>query len=168
MSQAIAELSLVKQTYHGKVRDIYDLGDTLLLDTSDRISAFDVVFPDPIPGKGKILNGIATYFFNLTKDIIPNHLISTKVDEYPQPFHAFRTELEDRSMLVKKTRVLPFECIVRGYITGSAWSEYKKMGTVGCMIMPEGLQESQRFPNPLFTPSTKAAQAAGAVAFSHK
>lgn len=156
MTEKIAELDIVKQSWKGKVRNVYDLGDKLLIVTSDRISAFDVVFPNLIPDKGKILNAISIYFFNNTKDIINNHFITDKIEEYPDALKSFTDELKDRSMLVKKTRVIPFECIVRGYITGSAWSEYKKTGTVGNMMMPEDLQESQRFPNPLFTPSTKA------------
>jgi len=156
MTEKIAELDIVKQSWKGKVRNVYDLGDKLLIVTSDRISAFDVVFPNLIPDKGKILNAISIYFFNNTKDIINNHFITDKIEEYPDALKSFTDDLKDRSMLVKKTRVIPFECIVRGYITGSAWSEYKKTGTVGNMMMPEDLQESQRFPNPLFTPSTKA------------
>jgi phosphoribosylaminoimidazole-succinocarboxamide synthase len=152
----LSELPSVKSHHQGKVRDIYDLGEQLLIVTSDRISAFDVVFPDKIENKGKILNQISLSFFEMTKDIIPNHLITANVDEYPAEFHPFKEELEDRSMLVKKTRVVPFECIVRGYITGSAWKEYKKFGTMNGMMLEEGLQESQRFENPVFTPSTKA------------
>lgn len=156
MSQSMAELTIVKNTYNGKVRDIYDLGDTLLIVTSDRISAFDVVFPNLIPDKGKILNQISVHFFKATQSIIPNHFITDLVEEYPAELQTLKKELEGRSMLVRKTRVVPFECIVRGYISGSAWQEYQKFGTVSNMIMPEGLKESQRFPNPLFTPSTKA------------
>ncbi|OQY38990.1 MAG: phosphoribosylaminoimidazolesuccinocarboxamide synthase [Candidatus Cloacimonetes bacterium 4572_65] len=155
MAQRIEELSIVKKHFSGKVRDIYDLGDELLIVTSDRISAFDVVFPDEIPNKGKILTQISVHFFKETKDIIENHFITDNIDEFPAELHEFREELEDRSMLVRKTRVIPFECIVRGYITGSAWKEYKAGGTVGGYILPEGLQESQRFPEALFTPSTK-------------
>ena len=150
------ELSIVKNHYKGKVRDIYDLGESLLIVTSDRISAFDVVFPNVIPNKGKILNQISVHFFKETKAIIDNHFITDNIDDYPEEFRDFRNELEDRSMLVKKTKVLPFECIVRGYITGSAWSEYKAGGTVGNTILPDNLKESQRFSEPIFTPSTKA------------
>jgi phosphoribosylaminoimidazole-succinocarboxamide synthase len=155
MSQ-IAELSIVQKHYRGKVRDIYDLGDTLLMVTSDRISAFDVVFPNIIPNKGKILNQISVHFFKSTKHIIENHFITDIVEEYPEELHPFKEELEHRSMLVKKTRVVPFECIVRGYITGSAWKEYKQLGTVGNVMQVTGMQESQRFPEAIFTPSTKA------------
>lgn len=158
MHTELKNLKIVKGSHHGKVRDIYDLGDTLLLVTSDRISAFDVVFDDLIPDKGKILNGISVHFFKSTQDIVPNHFITDDVAQYPKELHPFKAELEGRSMLVRKTRVIPFECIVRGYISGSAWSEYKKTGTVGSMMIAEELQESQKFPNPLFTPSTKAAE----------
>ncbi len=156
MHSSIGSLKIVKQSWQGKVRDIYDLGDSLLIVTSDRISAFDVVFPNLIPDKGKILNGISVHFFKTTKDIIPNHFISDQVEDYPPEFHPYHDYLKGRSMLVHKTRVIPFECIVRGYITGSAWSEYKKTNTVGGMLMPEGILESQKFQHPLFTPSTKA------------
>ena len=126
----IADLSIVKKHYRGKVRDIYDLGDKLLIITSDRISAFDVVFPDIIPNKGKILNQISVFFFKKTKEIIDNHFITDEIAEYPQKLQQFEDELKHRSMLVKKTRVIPFECIVRGYITGSALRSYKKTGKV--------------------------------------
>ncbi len=155
MHKKISELNIVKQSWQGKVRDIYDLGDKLLIVTSDRISAFDVVFPNLIPDKGKVLNGISVYFFQTTKHIIDNHFITDKIEEYPAPLREFKDELNGRSMLVRKTRVIPFECIVRGYITGSAWSEYKKTGTIGNMMMPGDYLESQKFSNPLFTPSTK-------------
>lgn len=156
MHDELMKLNIIKSSKHGKVRDIYDLGDTMLLVTSDRISAFDVVFPNLIPDKGKILNGISVHFFKSTSDIVPNHLISDQVEDYPTELHPFREYLQGRSMLVKKTRVIPFECIVRGYISGSAWAEYKRINTVGGMMIAEDMQESQKFMNPLFTPSTKA------------
>lgn len=156
MHEQLMKTDIIKSVKHGKVRDIYDLGNTLLLVTSDRISAFDVVFPNLIPDKGKILNGISAHFFKSTQDIVPNHFITDSVDAYPTALHPFKAYLEGRSMLVKKTRVIPFECIVRGYISGSAWSEYKKTNTVGGMMIAEEMQESQKFANPLFTPSTKA------------
>lgn len=155
MHEEITKLKIVKHFRQGKVRDIYDLGDTLLIVTSDRISAFDVVFPNPIPDKGKILNSISVHFCNTTKDIVPNHFITDKVEEYPEALHPYAAYLEGRSMLVKKTRVIPFECIVRGYISGSAWSEYAKTNTIGSMLIAEDMQESQKFMHPLFTPSTK-------------
>lgn len=155
MHEEISKLPIVKHSRQGKVRDIYDLGEMMLLVTSDRISAFDVVFPDPIPDKGKILNSISVHFFKSTQHIVPNHFISDNVDDYPAELHAYRDYLAGRSMLVKKTRVIPFECIVRGYISGSAWSEYAKTNTIGKMLIAEEMQESQKFINPLFTPSTK-------------
>lgn len=156
MHDELIKLDIIKDSKHGKVRDIYDLGDTLLLVTSDRISAFDVVFPNLIPDKGKILNGISVHFFKSTKHIIPNHFLTDQVDEYPAELMPFKDYLAGRSMLVKKTRVIPFECIVRGYISGSAWNEYKRTATVGGMMIAEDMQESQKFNTPLFTPSTKA------------
>ena len=155
MHEEISKLKIVQQFRQGKVRDIYDLGSTMLIVTSDRISAFDVVFPDPIPDKGKILNAISVHFFKTTSDIVPNHFISDQVQDYPTELHPYAEYLEGRSMLVKKTRVIPFECIVRGYISGSAWSEYSKTNTIGSMLIAEDMQESQKFNNPLFTPSTK-------------
>ncbi|PKN77948.1 MAG: phosphoribosylaminoimidazolesuccinocarboxamide synthase [Candidatus Cloacimonetes bacterium HGW-Cloacimonetes-1] len=156
MHDKLSSLTIVKQSWQGKVRDIYDLGDNLLIVTSDRISAFDVVFPNLIPDKGKILNQISVHYFKTTREIIQNHFISDKIEDYPVEMLEYADYLKDRSMLVRKTRVIPFECIVRGYITGSAWSEYKKTNTVGGMLMPDHMQESQKFPHPLFTPSTKA------------
>ncbi|HRX76668.1 MAG TPA: phosphoribosylaminoimidazolesuccinocarboxamide synthase, partial [Candidatus Cloacimonadota bacterium] len=156
MHDELIKLDIIKDSKHGKVRDIYDLGDTLLLVTTDRISAFDVVFPNLIPDKGKILNGISVHFFKSTKHIIPNHFLTDQVDEYPAELMPFKDYLAGRSMLVKKTRVIPFECIVRGYISGSAWNEYKRTATVGGMMIAEDMQESQKFNTPLFTPSTKA------------
>ncbi len=156
MPQKLEELSIVKGFKQGKVRELYDLGDTMLIVTSDRISAFDVVFDDLIPDKGKILNLISAHFFKSTTDIVPNHFISDDIADYPKELHPFEEQLKGRSMLVKKTRVIPFECIVRGYISGSAWSEYRRSNTVGGMMIAEELQESQKFPKPLFTPSTKA------------
>lgn len=155
MHDEISKLTIVKGFRQGKVRDIYDLGDTLLLVTSDRISAFDVVFPDIIPDKGKILNAISVHFFTTTQDIVPNHLISANVADFPAELHPYSDYLSGRSMLVKKTRVIPFECIVRGYISGSAWSEYTRTNTIGGMLIAEEMKESQKFQNPLFTPSTK-------------
>jgi phosphoribosylaminoimidazole-succinocarboxamide synthase len=156
MYNEISQLPLVQQSRQGKVRDIYDLGETLLIVSTDRISAFDIVFPTLIPDKGKILNAISVYFFNATKDIVPNHFITANISEYPVELQRFGEYLEERSMLVKKTRVIPFECIVRGYLSGSAWKEYKKSNTIGGMLIAEEMQESQKFPHPLFTPSTKA------------
>lgn len=150
------EFSGVKPTRRGKVRDIYDLGDRLLIVATDRISAFDVVLPEGIPGKGRVLNQISIYWFDKTKDIIPNHLISTDVADYPEIFHQYRDELEGRSMLVKKTKPLPVECVVRGYLAGSGWKEYQERGSVCGITLPEGLLESDKLEKPIFTPATKA------------
>lgn len=146
----------VKPPSRGKVRDIYDLGDRLLLVASDRISAFDVVLPEGIPGKGRVLNTISEYWFGQTADIVPNHLISTDVGDYPEKFRNYREVLEGRSMLVKKTKPLPVECIVRGYVAGSGWKEYKSIGSICGITLPPGLLESSRLNKPIFTPSTKA------------
>lgn len=139
----------------GKVRNIYDLGDSLLLVVTDRISAFDVIFDELIPDKGKVLSSISAFWFDFTKDIIPNHVITTDVSKYPQGFDKYADELEGRSMLVKKAQMLPAECIVRGYLEGSALKEYKANGTVGGIKMPEGMVQGDKLPEPLFTPSTK-------------
>ncbi|HET7290459.1 MAG TPA: phosphoribosylaminoimidazolesuccinocarboxamide synthase [Thermodesulfobacteriota bacterium] len=146
----------VKPPSRGKVRDIYDLGDRLLLVASDRISAFDVVLPEGVPGKGRVLNTISEYWFGQTADIVPNHLISTDVDDYPAEFRKYREVLEGRSMLVRKTRPLPVECIVRGYVAGSGWKEYRSSGSICGIPLPPGLLESSRLDKPIFTPSTKA------------
>jgi phosphoribosylaminoimidazole-succinocarboxamide synthase len=146
----------VKILNKGKVRDIYEVNNNILLIATDRISAFDVVLPDPIPSKGICLTQLSKFWFDYTKKSVPNHVISTDVDEFPEELHEYRKQLIYRSMLVKKTKVIPIECIVRGYISGSAWSSYKKDGTVCEMKLPSGLQESEQFPEPLFTPSTKA------------
>ena len=140
----------------GKVRNIYDLGDSLLLVVTDRISAFDVIFDELIPDKGRVLSSISAFWFDFTKDIIPNHVITTDPKEYPMGLSKYEEELRGRSMLVKKVKMLPAECIVRGYLEGSALKEYKANGTVGGMKMPEGLRQGDKLPEPLFTPSTKA------------
>jgi phosphoribosylaminoimidazole-succinocarboxamide synthase len=140
----------------GKVRDIYDLGDHLLLVATDRISAFDVVMADPIPDKGRILTQISAFWFGLLSDLIPNHLITWDVGDFPPVCLSHREVLAGRTMLVKKTRPLPVECIVRGYLAGSGWADYQKTGAVCGIPLPSGLRESDRLPEPIFTPSTKA------------
>jgi phosphoribosylaminoimidazole-succinocarboxamide synthase len=140
----------------GKVRDIYDFGDKLLIVATDRISAFDVVMPNPIPEKGKILTQLSKFWFDYTKGIIPNHLISTEVDDFPEECHPYLDVLKDRSMLVVKTQVIPVECVVRGYLSGSGWEEYKKNGKVCGIPLPKGLLESSKLEEPIFTPATKA------------
>jgi phosphoribosylaminoimidazole-succinocarboxamide synthase len=140
----------------GKVRDIYDLGEQMLIVTTDRISAFDVVLPNGIPGKGKVLTKMSKFWFDNTTDIVENHLITTEVDEMPEACREYRDQLEGRSMLVKKAKPFPFECVVRGYITGSGWKDYKSTGEICGIKLPAGLIESQKFDTPLFTPATKA------------
>ena len=139
----------------GKVRDIYDLGDALLIVTTDRISAFDVIMNEGIPGKGEVLTQISAHWFRLMEDIIPNHLIATDVREFPAVCAKYADILEGRSMLVKKARPLPVECIVRGYLAGSGWKEYRETGAVCGITLPSGLSESSRLDEPIFTPSTK-------------
>ncbi len=143
--------------HRGKVRDIYDAGDALLVVATDRLSAFDVVLPTPIPDKGRILTRMSLFWFEFLKDIIPNHLISADTDTYPSRFRPYRDSLEGRSMLVKKAAPLPVECIVRGYLSGSGWKDYRKTGSVCGISLPQGLRESEALPEPIFTPSTKAA-----------
>lgn len=145
-----------KEFKKGKVRDIYDVGEHLLLIVTDRISAFDWVLPEAIPHKGICLTQISAFWFDYFKDLVPNHMISASVDEFPEEFKEHREELFGRSMLVKKAEVLPVECIVRGYISGSAWNSYQKDQTVCGIKLPEGMKESDQFSEPLFTPSTKA------------
>ena len=147
----------MKKISSGKVREIYEVDeDKLLLVVSDRISAFDYILPSLVPNKGKILNQISEFWFNYIKDIIPNHVISTDIKDFPKEFQT--EEFEGRSMLVKKLKMIPVECIVRGYITGSGWKSYQENGTVCGITLPEGLQESQKLPEPIFTPTTKAAE----------
>jgi phosphoribosylaminoimidazole-succinocarboxamide synthase len=146
----------IDPTAQGKVRDLYDLGETLLLVASDRLSAFDVVLQDPIPYKGEVLTKLSLYWFSLLGDIVPNHLLSADVADLPDQFKAHADHLAGRFMLVKKAVVFPVECIVRGDLAGSGWNEYKRSGTVCGMPLPTGLVESSRLPQPMFTPSTKA------------
>jgi phosphoribosylaminoimidazole-succinocarboxamide synthase len=141
----------------GKVRDMYDLEDRLLIVATDRISAFDVIMPNPIPEKGKILTQLSKFWFDLTMGIVPNHVISTDVDEFPPECHRYRDQLAGRSMLVVKAEPLPVECVVRGYLAGSAWEEYREKGEVCGIRLPHGLEESSRLEEPIFTPATKAA-----------
>ncbi len=140
----------------GKVRDVYDLGDTVLLVATDRISAFDVVIPTGIPDKGAILTQLSAFWFGQTENIVPNHLISVRVDDFPELFQRHNAVLRGRSTLGRKTRPLPIECIARGYVTGSVWAEYRTSGTIAGNPAPKGLLESAELPSPLFTPTTKA------------
>jgi phosphoribosylaminoimidazole-succinocarboxamide synthase len=140
----------------GKVRDIYDLGDRLLIVATDRISAFDVVMPNPIPDKGRVLTQLSKFWFDLTKEIVPNHIISTEVEDFSEGCRPYRELLKGRSMLVVKADPLPVECVVRGYLSGSGWEEYKKTGEICGIPLPKGLVESSRLEEPIFTPATKA------------
>jgi phosphoribosylaminoimidazole-succinocarboxamide synthase len=160
MGTALFQTNLpsLKLKGRGKVRDIYDLGDNLLVVASDRISAFDVVMNDPIPDKGKILTQISAYWFGQIADLTPHHLISTDVATFPPACRAYTESLSDRSMLVKKARVVPFECVVRGYLSGSGWKEYRESGSVCGIHLPKGLVESDRLEEPIFTPATKEGQ----------
>lgn len=142
----------------GKVRNVYDLGDKLLIVVTDRISAFDVIFSELIPNKGVILNSISAFWFDYTKDIIGNHVITTDVNKYPKELSAFKEELEGRSMLVKKIDMLPAECIVRGYLEGSGLKEYQETGSICGIKLPVGLKQADKLPEPIFTPSTKESE----------
>jgi len=139
----------------GKVRDIYDVGDKLLIVATDRLSAFDVILPTAIPDKGRVLTQLSLFWFDLLRDVIPNHVISAT--EFPAPFDTYRDELAGRSMLVRKTVPLPIECVVRGYVSGSGWKDYRATGKICGIALPTGLRESDRLPEPIFTPATKAA-----------
>ena len=151
-----SNLDGVELVQKGKVRDIYDLGDSLLMVATDRLSAFDVVMPDPIPEKGRVLTQLSLYWYEQVRSIIDNHLITADVNEYPEVLKPHAEALRGRSMIVKKAQPLMVECVVRGYISGSGWKSYKKDGTVCGIALPEGLKESDRLSEPLFTPSTKA------------
>ena len=139
----------------GKVRDIYDAGDKLLIVATDRLSAFDVILPTPIPDKGRVLTQLSLFWFDLLRDVIPNHVVSGT--ELPAAFDAYREDLAGRSMLVRKTEPLPIECVVRGYVSGSGWKDYQATGRICGIALPAGLRESDRLPEPIFTPATKAA-----------
>jgi phosphoribosylaminoimidazole-succinocarboxamide synthase len=146
----------LKLAGRGKVRDIYDMGEALLIVTSDRISAFDVIMNEGIPDKGYVLNQISAFWFRQMEDIIPNHIISTEVDDFPAECRKYADILAGRSMLVKKAKPLPAECIVRGYLSGSGWKDYQATGAICGIRLPAGLVQSDRLPEPIFTPSTKA------------
>jgi phosphoribosylaminoimidazole-succinocarboxamide synthase len=138
----------------GKVRDIYDLGDRLLIVASDRLSAFDVVLPTPIPDKGKVLTQLSMFWFETLRDVVPHHVLSTT--QFPAQFAPYEEQLRGRTMLVRKTQPLPIECVVRGYLSGSGWKDYKTTGAVCGIALPAGLRESDKLPEPIFTPATKA------------
>jgi len=150
------ELPGVPLKARGKVRDIYDLGDRLLLVATDRLSAFDYVLPNPIPDKGKVLNQISTFWFERFADLISNHTVTTDVTQFPAPLNEHADQLAGRSALVRKLDMLPVECVARGYLAGSGWKEYREHGTVCGIRLPKGLEESSKLPEPIFTPATKA------------
>jgi len=158
MEKALRETNLsdIGTPKRGKVRDVYDLGDKLLIIASDRLSAFDVVLPTGIPDKGKVLTKLSVYWFQQVEDIVKNHIIEVNVDNYPDALRKYADVLRDRSMLVKKAKVIPIECVVRGYLSGSGWSDYKKTGSVCGIELPVGLVESSKLERPIFTPTTKA------------
>ncbi|MEW6488852.1 MAG: phosphoribosylaminoimidazolesuccinocarboxamide synthase [Thermodesulfobacteriota bacterium] len=158
MSDAVMHTDLegLPSPRRGKVRDVYDLGEHLLIVATDRISAFDVVLPTPIPGKGRVLTQLSAYWFQALNSVVANHLVSTDPSGYPAAARRHAAVLEGRSMLVRKAEPLPVECIVRGYLAGSGWKEYRNRGTVCGLPLPTGLRESEQLPSPLFTPSTKA------------
>jgi phosphoribosylaminoimidazole-succinocarboxamide synthase len=147
------DLKLLKQ---GKVRDIYDLEEYYLIVSTDRLSAFDVIMNQGIPNKGQVLTQISKFWFDFSREIIENHVISTEVDEFPDECKKYKEDLEGRSMLVKKAQLIPLECIVRGFISGSGWNDYKKTGTICGINLPTGMVESEKIAEPIFTPSTKA------------
>lgn len=158
MSALLQDTSFIDRPVfiRGKVRDVYDLGDSLLIVVTDRISAFDVVFSELIPDKGVVLNSISAFWFDLTRDVVKNHVITTDPSQYPMGLDRYAEQLAGRSMLVRKIKMLPAECIVRGYLEGSALKEYRQTGKISGMDMPAGLRQADRLPEPLFTPSTKA------------
>jgi phosphoribosylaminoimidazole-succinocarboxamide synthase len=148
-------LSGLKLLGRGKVRDIYEVDGKLLLVASDRLSAFDVVMPDGIPGKGKVLTQLSAFWFRMLSDIVPNHMISIDVDAFPPAARAHAETLRGRTMLCRKAKPFPVECVVRGYLSGSGWAEYREKGEVCGISLPAGLRESDRLPEPIFTPATK-------------
>ena len=155
----IVETNLAGLTLHGrgKVRDIYDLGEHFLIVASDRLSAFDVVLPTPVPDKGKVLTQMSEFWFDHFKDLVPHHLVSTRLEDFPAPVQRHRAQVQGRSMLVRKATVFPVECVVRGYLAGSGLKDYLTTGAICGVALPPGLRESDRLPEPIFTPATKAA-----------
>jgi phosphoribosylaminoimidazole-succinocarboxamide synthase len=141
----------------GKVRDLYSVGDLLLLVATDRISAFDYVLPTGIPGKGRVLTQISLFWFDYLSDLVPNHLVTADVEQYPAQLRPYESELRDRSMLVNRARMFPAECVVRGYLSGSGWKDYKRTGKICGIALPLGMRESERLPEPIFTPASKSA-----------
>lgn len=151
----ITQFTDIRLFKRGKVRDVYDMGDKLLIISTDRLSCFDVILPTPIPDKGKLLTRLSIFWFNFTKNIIPNHLISADINDFPRELDKYKQIIDERSMLVKKTKPIPIECVVRGYISGSGWKEYKENQSICGVSLPKGLRESDKLPEPIFTPATK-------------
>ncbi len=154
-TQASIDLPGIKKLRSGKVREVFDLGETLLFVATDRISAFDVILPDPIPHKGAVLNQISAFWFKRF-DEIENHFVTADVEQFPKELEPFREQMEGRSMIVKKTKPLPVECVVRGYLAGSGWKEYQESQSICGIKLPPGLQQASQLPEPIFTPATKA------------
>ncbi len=156
--EPIYETSLpgIERHARGKVRDVYSAGDFLVIVATDRLSAFDYVLPTPIPDKGRVLTALTLFWLDLLRDIVPNHLVSANVDQYPPEFHPYRAQLEGRSMLVRRAKMIEIECVARGYISGSGWKDYRRDGRICGIPLPEGLKESDRLSQPIFTPATKA------------
>src|SRR5215471_8014088 len=154
-AQSIVDLPGIKKLRSGKVREVFDLGDTLLFVVTDRISAFDVILPDPIPYKGAVLNQVSEFWFKRFNNI-PNHLVTADFEQFPKELQPFRGQLAGRSMIVRKTKPLAVECVVRGYLAGSGWKEYRESQSVCGIKLPPGLKESSELPEPIFTPATKA------------
>jgi len=146
----------VRRFASGKVRDVYDLGDRLLIVATDRISAFDCILPNGIPGKGRVLTQMSIFWFDMLRDIVPTHFLTADVDEYPAELQKFRDQLAGRSMLVRRAEMFPIECVARGYVSGSGWKDYRAHGSICGIPLPAGLRESDRLPEPIFTPATKA------------
>ena len=146
----------MERVAQGKVRDVYAVGGDLLIVATDRISAFDCILPQGIPGKGRVLTQMSIFWFEFLKDLVPNHLIATDVSDFPAPLREFRDQLEGRSMLVKRCRMEPIECVARGYVSGSGWKDYKRTGAICGIPLPAGLRESDKLPQPIFTPASKA------------
>src|SRR5438270_8362052 len=153
--QSIVDLPGIKKLRSGKVREVFDLGETLLFVATDRISAFDVVLPDPIPHKGAVLNQLSAFWFKRF-DKIDNHFVTADFDQFPKALRDFCEQLTGRSMIVRKTKPLPVECVVRGYLAGSGWKEYQKSQSVCGIRLPDGLSQASKLPEPIFTPATKA------------
>ena len=155
---AIFETNLpgIERHARGKVRDVYAAGEFLVIVATDRLSAFDYVLPTPIPDKGKVLTQLTLFWLDLVRDIVPNHFVSANVADYPAQFQPYREQLEGRSMLVRRAKMIEVECVARGYVSGSGWKDYKRDGRICGIPLPAGLRESDKLPEPIFTPATKA------------